>query len=132
METDVFNLNEIVKKNNLWGEIDGENIFEILNSKLNKNDSKTIEINLGGIKSMDNIFIQKTFIRAIKIINENNFGFNKLIFSNPDNDIILYSLNRSLKKKSLFAIFKNDEYYSISGNIDRSRKQELLRTLNKI
>jgi hypothetical protein len=101
-----YKIIEKTKRSVLWGDTDSSFFFEDIKAsiEIESNESLCIELDLKGIKSIDHSFINEVFI---KLINDNvAFNDTLLVFSNIENDAILYYLNQSFQRNNLFAHVK--------------------------
>lgn len=102
---------QLANKKSLWGSVDSEKVFNILNEHINNNpkNSEIVDIDFSNISSIDYSFIKKVFIELINIHVLNDMKF---VFSNISNYEIVYHLDE------VFKIHKYSAFINIDNRVN--------------
>ena len=104
-------IHQLAKKEALWGSVDSEKVFNVLNDYVNSisRDTEIVEFDLSNITSIDYSFIKNVFI---ELIDSYEFLDMKFMFSNIPNFEIVYHLDE------VFKIHNHTAFINIENRIN--------------
>lgn len=122
--TTTFEVFGQVHKSILWGNIDGNKIFNTLENEIRNIHTEIIEIDLNSIESFDQEFINTVFIKTLQIV-ESLGGKKSVIFTNIKNGEITYQISIALKRNNYFVLYKSGNVFKLIGDVSLQKKNIL-------